>query len=79
MCGMSYGNFIVIEHANNIHTMYAHLTTDLLVGVGDKVTKGQQIGHMGSSGSSTGAHLHFGLSIGDPLHGGKWYNPWSLY
>ena len=79
MCGMSYGNFIVIEHANNIHTMYAHLTTDLLVGIGDKVTKGQQIGHMGSSGSSTGAHLHFGLSIGDPLHGGKWYNPWSLY
>ncbi len=79
MCGMSYGNYIVIQHANNFYTMYAHLTTDLMVSVGNKVTKGQQIAHMGSSGSSTGTHLHFGLALGNPLHGGKWYSPWSLY
>ena len=79
MCGMSYGNYIVVQHANNFYTLYSHITTDLMVSVGDRVSKGQQIGHMGSSGSSTGAHLHFGFSRGDPLHGGKWYSPWSLF
>lgn len=79
MCGMSYGNYIIIQHSNNIYTMYAHLTTNLEVSAGTRVTKGQLIGHMGSSGSSTGAHLHFGLSQGSPMQGGKWYNPWSLY
>ena len=79
MCGMSYGNYVIIRHANNFYTMYAHLTTNLMVSVGDHVSKGQQIGHMGSSGSSTGAHLHFGLSSGDPMHGGTWYSPWSLF
>lgn len=79
MCGGSYGNYVVIQHENNFYTMYAHLKTDLQVGVGSKVSRGQVIGYMGSSGSSTGTHLHFGLSVGQPHHGGKWYNPWSLY
>ena len=79
MCGGSYGNYIVIRHDNNFYTMYAHLKTDLQVGVGSNVTRGQVIGFMGSSGSSTGTHLHFGLSVGQPHHGGTWYSPWSLY
>ncbi len=79
MCGGSYGNYIVIRHDNNYYTMYAHLKTDLQVGVGSTVSRGQVIGFMGSSGSSTGTHLHFGLSVGQPHHGGKWYSPWSLY
>lgn len=79
MCGGSYGNYIVIRHDNNFYTMYAHLKSDLQVSVGSKVSRGQVIGFMGSSGSSTGTHLHFGLSVGQPHHGGKWYSPWSLY
>ena len=34
---------------------------------------------MGSSGSSTGTHLHFGYSLGDPIHGGKFYDTLKLY
>lgn len=79
LCGGSYGNYIVVQHENNYYTMYAHLKTDLQVGVGSKVSRGQVIGFMGSSGSSTGTHLHFGFSVGQPHHGGRWYNPWSLY
>jgi len=79
MCGGSYGNYVVIQHENNYYTMYAHLKTDLQVGVGSKVSRGQVIGYMGSSGSSTGTHLHFGFAVGMPNHGGKWYSPWSLY
>ncbi len=79
MCGGSYGNYVVIQHENNFYTMYAHLKTDLQVGVGSKVNRGQVIGYMGSSGSSTGTHLHFGFAVGMPNHGGKWYSPWSLY
>ena len=79
MCGGSYGNYIVVRHDNNYYTMYAHLTSNLLVSVGSQVSQGQQIGYMGSSGSSTGTHLHFGFSVGWPHHGGTWYSPWSLY
>jgi len=79
-CGMSYGNYIIVEHERNYYTMYAHLTTDLKVNVGDTVSRGQVIGFMGSSGSSTGAHLHFGVSIGMPhMPGSRWISPWSLY
>jgi len=78
-CGGSYGNFVVIQHENNYYTLYAHLKSDLLVSVGSTVSQGQQIAYMGSSGSSTGSHVHFGFSVGNPMHGGKWYNPWSLY
>ena len=77
---MSYGNYIVIQHSNNYYTMYAHLTQDLKVNVGDTVNRGQIIGSMGSSGSSTGTHLHFGVSIGLPHSpGSRWISPWSLY
>ena len=79
MCGGSYGNYVVIQHENNYYTMYAHLTSNLEVSVGSRVSQGQLIGHMGSSGSSTGAHLHFGFSVGMPNHGGRWYSPWSLF
>ncbi len=78
-CGGTYGNYVVLQHENNFYTLYAHLKSDINVSVGSKVSRGQVIGSMGSSGSSTGAHLHFGLSRGNPMHGGTWYSPWSLY
>ncbi len=54
----SFGNKIVINHNNGIITIYAHLS-DFSVGVGDIVERGQKIGVMGSTGNSTGLHLHF--------------------
>lgn len=77
-CGGTYGNYVVIAHENNFYTMYAHLTQNVNVQVGDTVERGQVIGYMGSSGSSTGTHLHFGVSKGEPNRG-TWLNPWSLF
>lgn len=53
-----YGNYIVIKHDNGTQTLYAHLDKNL-VGVGEHVVRGQQIGEMGASGKATGTHLHF--------------------
>ena len=57
-----YGNFVVIAHAGGLDTLYGHLST-ALVKLGDRVTQGQPVGLEGSSGNSTGAHLHFELRI----------------
>lgn len=59
------GKYIVINHNNGYYTIYAHMS-ELLVKEGDIVTIGQQIGKMGSTGFSTGPHLHFGISKGFP-------------
>ena len=53
-----YGNYIVIQHSNGAQTVYAHLS-DNLVKRGWKVVQGQVIGYMGSTGRSTGTHIHF--------------------
>lgn len=53
-----YGNFIVIKHSNGTQTLYAH-NSENLVKVGAKVVQGQVIGYVGSTGKSTGPHLHF--------------------
>ena len=53
-----YGSYIVIKHGNGTQTLYAHLSS-LNVGVGSYVGQGEVIGGMGSSGKSTGTHLHF--------------------
>ncbi len=54
-CG-SYGNFVLIKH-ENVYSFYAHLSA-VSVAVGDTVSAGQQVGVMGSTGKSTGVHLH---------------------
>lgn len=59
-CGGGYGNFVIIDHGNGFLTLYGHLT-QTSVEVGDKVKQGDQIGLMGSTGFSTGTHLHFEL------------------
>lgn len=53
-----YGNYIVISHANNTQTLYAHLSSNI-VSAGWRVTQGQVIGRIGSTGRSTGCHVHF--------------------
>jgi murein DD-endopeptidase MepM/ murein hydrolase activator NlpD len=57
-----YGNYVVIAHSGGLDTLYGHLST-ALVKLGDRVTQGQPIGLEGSTGNSTGAHLHFELRI----------------
>jgi murein DD-endopeptidase MepM/ murein hydrolase activator NlpD len=57
-----YGNYVVIAHTGGLDTLYGHLST-ALVTVGQAVTQGQPVGLEGSSGNSTGAHVHFELRI----------------
>ncbi len=79
-CGRTYGNYVIIEHKDGYHTLYAHMTQSITVSVGQTVSRAQVIGYMGSSGSSTGTHLHFGVSRGKPFSAGySWLNPWSLF
>lgn len=58
----SYGNYIVVDHGGGISTLYAHLDSRY-ANVGDSVKCGQQIGTMGSTGMSTGPHLHFEVRV----------------
>jgi len=59
----SYGNYIVIDHNNGYYTLYAHLNKSN-VHVGEIVEKGALIGYMGSTGLSTGNHVHFEIRSG---------------
>ena len=56
--GGGYGNYIVIKHNNGTQTLYAHNSKNL-VSVGESVSQGQTIGLVGSTGHSTGPHVHF--------------------
>ncbi len=61
----SYGNVVFIKHGDK-YAGYAHMRDTPLVKVGDKVEKGQKIGVMGTTGQSTGVHLHFNVSTSPP-------------
>jgi murein DD-endopeptidase MepM/ murein hydrolase activator NlpD len=63
---VGYGNYVIVAHGGGIMTLYAHLLeTD--VKVGDRVARGQRVGREGSSGLSTGPHLHFELRVNDQV------------
>lgn len=57
-----YGNYVVISHGNGISTLYAHMSS-MAVSAGSSVSKGDVIGYVGSTGLSTGAHLHFEVRV----------------
>ncbi|MER6721500.1 M23 family metallopeptidase [Streptomyces halstedii] len=65
--GGAYGNEVVIQHSDGMYSQYAHLSS-LGVSAGQTVTGGQQIGLSGSTGNSTGPHLHFEVRTG-PSYG----------
>ncbi|MBP5273226.1 MAG: peptidoglycan DD-metalloendopeptidase family protein [Clostridia bacterium] len=63
-CNGGYGNYVVIDHGNGLLTYYGHMAR-AIVGAGTYVQQGQQIGNMGSTGYSTGPHLHFEVRVND--------------
>lgn len=67
-----YGNLIVIDHGNGWQTLYAHLNS-ISVGCGQSVNQGQAVGGLGSTGNSSGAHLHFEM-----IYNGSKVNPWNF-
>ena len=58
-----YGSYIVVQHSNGSQTLYAHASS-VAVSAGENVTQGQVIGYVGSTGKSTGSHLHFEIRNG---------------
>jgi len=64
--GYGYGCSLIIDHGNGYQTLYAHLSS-YIPDAGASVSQGQQIGVMGSTGRSTGTHLHFEIRSGGQL------------
>lgn len=72
------GNYVIINHNNGYYSYYGHMSS-MLVQVGQTVSRGETIGLIGSTGWSTGPHVHFGIFYGKPYGGGNAINPLTLY
>lgn len=72
-CGGGYGNWVRIDHGDGYTTIYAHMSS-ITVGYGDYVEAGQLLGFVGSTGYSTGAHLHY-----ETRYNNVKYNPLDEY
>ncbi|HVM27093.1 MAG TPA: M23 family metallopeptidase, partial [Mycobacteriales bacterium] len=67
-----YGKAVRIRHKDGTQTLYAHLSS-ISVGSGERVSAGQRIGREGSTGNSTGPHLHFEVRVGgNPVNPLRW-------
>lgn len=72
-CGGGFGNYVMIDHGDGRGTVYAHMSYTA-VGYGQSVSSGEVIGYVGSTGDSTGPHLHF-----EARYYGERYNPKTEY
>ena len=72
------GNYIIIHHDDERYSLYAHLSGFNVV-VGTRVKKGDVIGFVGSTGNSTGPHLHYCIWTGFPYRWGYALNPYDFY
>jgi murein DD-endopeptidase MepM/ murein hydrolase activator NlpD len=74
-CGKyAYGKWVLVEHDNKLTTLYGHLSSYGAFKTGDLVERGDVIGYEGSTGYSTGAHLHFGVYTSESIQVQKvWY------
>lgn len=70
----SAGYYVTINHGDGFSSVYMHMTT-YTVGVGQTVSRGQVIGYMGSTGISTGSHLHFGIALNGVYVNPAYYVP----
>lgn len=71
----SAGNYVMIDHGGSVSTVYMHCS-EILVSVGQQVTQGQVIAKVGSTGYSTGPHLHFGIRLnGSYVNPAKYVSP----
>lgn len=68
----SYGNYCVVEHSDNLQTLYAHCDR-VLAEKGDIVARGETIALVGSTGAATGPHLHLEIRVGGVRVDPKWY------
>ena len=74
-CGGGYGNAVRVKYSGGMEVIYSHIMgSNIRVSVGQHVSKGQVVGYMGNSGSSTGTHLHFQVNMPSGS-----VNPLTLY
>jgi murein DD-endopeptidase MepM/ murein hydrolase activator NlpD len=70
-----YGNMVEIDHGNGVVTRYGHMS-EIAVTVGEKVKKGETVGRVGTTGRSTGPHLHYEVRVdGEPVDPMRFINP----
>lgn len=62
--GDGYGNYVIIDHGNGYKTLYGHMSS-VAAYTGQQVAQGEVIGYVGSTGNSTGSHLHFEIRVND--------------
>lgn len=71
-CQSGYGNYVIIEHSDGNYTLYAHMATDsITVKAGESVSRGQVIGKIGTTGNSTGPHLHFEVRLSENTYAAR--------
>jgi len=59
-----YGNLVIVYHSNGVTTRYGHLSK-ITVEAGQRIKRGEQVGHAGSTGRSTGTHVHYEIREND--------------
>jgi murein DD-endopeptidase MepM/ murein hydrolase activator NlpD len=74
----SFGNYVVVNHGGGIQTLYAHLSA-FRCDIGERVRRGEVIGLLGSTGRSTGPHVHYEVHVdGKPVDPLPWILPTTL-